>query len=134
MTTPTTDLPSPVATAERMLILDAIRGFALFGILMMNIEFFQRPIQALMLGFNSEQSGLDYAVAWLSFTFVQGKFYTLFSLLFGLVALWLTALVQPLVAAALSLWADGVVVALTDLWQAPGVSNLTKVPTQSSLS
>ena len=84
MTTPTTDLPSPVAPAERMLVLDAIRGFALFGILMMNIEFFQRPIQALMLGFNSEQSGLDYAVAWLSFTFVQGKFYTLFSLLFGL--------------------------------------------------
>ncbi|MDP4529532.1 DUF418 domain-containing protein [Alkalimonas delamerensis] len=84
MTTPTTDLPSPVAPAERMLILDAIRGFALFGILMMNIEFFQRPIQALMLGFNSEQSGLDYAVAWLSFTFIQGKFYTLFSLLFGL--------------------------------------------------
>ncbi len=84
MTTPTTDFPSPVAPAERMLILDAIRGFALFGILMMNIEFFQRPIQALMLGFNSEQSGLDYAVAWLSFTFIQGKFYTLFSLLFGL--------------------------------------------------
>ena len=84
MTTPTTALPSPVAPTERMLILDAIRGFALFGILMMNIEYFQRPIQALMLGFNSEQSGLDYAVAWLSFTFVQGKFYTLFSLLFGL--------------------------------------------------
>lgn len=84
MTTPTTALPSPVAPAERMLILDAIRGLALFGILMMNIEFFQRPIQALMLGFNSEQSGLDYAVAWLSFTFIQGKFYTLFSLLFGL--------------------------------------------------
>ncbi|SEA49705.1 DUF418 domain-containing protein [Alkalimonas amylolytica] len=84
MTTTTTTLPSPVAPAERMLILDVIRGFALFGILMMNIEYFQRPLQALMLGFNSEQSGLDYAVAWLSFTFVQGKFYTLFSLLFGL--------------------------------------------------
>ncbi|MCC5825470.1 DUF418 domain-containing protein [Alkalimonas sp.] len=84
MTTPTTALSGPVAPAERMVILDAIRGFALFGILMMNMEYFQRPIQALMLGFNSEQSGLDYAVAWLSFTFVQGKFYTLFSLLFGL--------------------------------------------------
>ncbi|MDP4537535.1 DUF418 domain-containing protein [Alkalimonas collagenimarina] len=84
MTTSTTALPSPVPPAERMVILDIIRGFALLGILLMNIEYFQRPLQALMLGFNSEQSGLDYAVAWLSFTFVQGKFYTLFSLLFGL--------------------------------------------------
>lgn len=83
MTISTTALPIPVPPAERMVILDSIRGFALLGILLMNIEYFQRPLQSLMLGFNSEQYGLDYTVAWFSFTFVEGKFYTLFSLLFG---------------------------------------------------
>lgn len=84
MTTPTNTPPTPVAPAKRMVILDVIRGFALLGILLMNIEFFQRALQSLMLGFNSDQSGLDYAVAWFSFSFIQGKFYTMFSLLFGL--------------------------------------------------
>lgn len=67
-----------------MVILDVIRGFALLGILLMNIEYFQRALQNLMLGFNSDQAGIDYAVAWFSFSFIQGKFYAMFSLLFGL--------------------------------------------------
>ncbi|GGD50847.1 DUF418 domain-containing protein [Lacimicrobium alkaliphilum] len=71
-------------SAERIVLLDALRGFALLGILLMNIEYFQRPLQAIMLGFDVRQQGADYAVAWFSFTFVQGKFYTLFSFLFGL--------------------------------------------------
>lgn len=77
-------ITSPTPAAERIHALDIIRGFALLGILLMNIEFFQRPLQAIMLGFNAEQSGLDYGVAWFSFAFIQGKFYTMFSLLFGL--------------------------------------------------
>ncbi|WP_168171482.1 DUF418 domain-containing protein [Lacimicrobium sp. SS2-24] len=83
MTETTTD-HTPVGENERIVLLDALRGFALLGILLMNIEFFQRPLQAIMLGFESDQQGLDYMVAWFSFTFVQGKFYTLFSFLFGL--------------------------------------------------
>ncbi|ALS97305.1 DUF418 domain-containing protein [Lacimicrobium alkaliphilum] len=74
----------PASSAERIVLLDAVRGFALLGILLMNIEYFQRPLQAIMLGFDTQQQGMDYAVAWFSFTFVQGKFYTLFSFLFGL--------------------------------------------------
>ena len=35
--------------AERIALLDALRGFALLGILLMNIEYFQRPLQAIML-------------------------------------------------------------------------------------
>lgn len=74
----------PVPPGERIHALDVIRGFALLGVLLMNIEYFQRPMQAIMLGFNTEQAGLDHAVAWFSFAFIQGKFYTMFSLLFGL--------------------------------------------------
>ena len=43
--------PQPTSAQERIQLLDVIRGFALFGILMMNIEFFQRPLVAVMFGF-----------------------------------------------------------------------------------
>jgi len=75
---------TPTAPQERSHLLDIIRGFALLGILLMNIEYFQRPLTAMMHGFNPEQAGLDYATAWGVYTFVQGKFYTMFSLLFGM--------------------------------------------------
>lgn len=74
----------PIAAGERVVVLDVIRGFALLGILLMNIEYFQRPLQAIMQGFDTSQQGIDYVVALFVFTFVQGKFYTMFSLLFGL--------------------------------------------------
>ncbi|WP_185960747.1 DUF418 domain-containing protein [Aliidiomarina halalkaliphila] len=79
-----TSTATPVQSAERMHVLDILRGFALFGILMMNIEYFQRPMQAIMLGFDQSQVGIDYAVGWFVYVFIQGKFYTLFSLLFGI--------------------------------------------------
>jgi uncharacterized protein len=74
----------PVGGTERLEILDIIRGFALLGVLLMNIEYFQRPLQAVLLGMDATPAGLDGTVTWFVFTFVQGKFYTLFSLLFGL--------------------------------------------------
>ncbi|MCA1799008.1 MAG: DUF418 domain-containing protein [Xanthomonadaceae bacterium] len=75
---------APLSPGERIHALDIIRGFALLGILLMNIEYFQRPMQAIVFGFDSTQAGIDHAVAWFSYAFVQGKFYTMFSLLFGL--------------------------------------------------
>ncbi len=77
-------VPGPIQPGERLHALDVVRGFALLGILLMNIEYFQRPMQAVMLGFNPDQVGLDYWTAWLVYVFVQGKFYTMFSLLFGM--------------------------------------------------
>lgn len=77
-------LTGPLPPAERIHALDIIRGFALLGILLMNIEYFQRPMQAIVFGFDGTQVGVDRAVAWFSYVFVQGKFYTMFSLLFGL--------------------------------------------------
>lgn len=80
----TTTIAQPTAPQARIQLLDIIRGFALLGILLMNIEYFQRPMLAMSQGFNNEVSGLDYATAWVVFVFVQGKFYTMFSLLFGI--------------------------------------------------
>jgi uncharacterized protein len=87
MTTDNTPPPltaTPIAASERIDVLDVIRGFALLGILLMNIEWFQRPIAALGLGMDPTQQGFDRVVGWFIFTFVQGKFYTMFSLLFGM--------------------------------------------------
>jgi uncharacterized protein len=74
---------TPIAPNQRISALDILRGFALIGILLMNIEWFNRPI--LSSGtFVVELSGLDHAVGWLIQCFVEGKFYKLFALLFGM--------------------------------------------------
>jgi len=75
---------APVLPSERIAILDVLRGFALLGIALMNIEFFTRPLQGVMLGLDPALSGIDYVVGWSIAAFVQGKFWTLFSLLFGM--------------------------------------------------
>jgi uncharacterized protein len=74
---------TPVAPDQRINALDILRGFALIGILLMNIEWFGRPISDLG-GFNAELTGLDHGVGWLIRCFVEGKFYKLFALLFGM--------------------------------------------------
>ena len=74
----------PIRSDERIQALDVIRGFALFGIFLMNIEWFNRPIAGLESGMPLHVSGIDYFVGWMIFTFVRGKFWTMFSLLFGM--------------------------------------------------
>lgn len=74
----------PVAAGERLTLLDALRGFALFGILLMNIETFVTPSLASMSGLDPDLEGADRIVDALVYFFVQGKFYILFSLLFGM--------------------------------------------------
>jgi uncharacterized membrane protein YeiB len=74
---------TPVAPEQRINALDILRGLAVIVILLMNIEWFGRPISELGV-FNAELTGLDHAVGWLIRCFVEGKFYKLFSLLFGM--------------------------------------------------
>lgn len=69
---------------ERIKVLDVIRGFALLGIFLMNIEYFNRPFQEFGLGISATTLGWDYIVARLTEIFVTGKFWVLFSLLFGM--------------------------------------------------
>ncbi|MDG1753228.1 MAG: DUF418 domain-containing protein [Thalassotalea sp.] len=74
---------NPIDNRSRIQVMDLLRGFALIGILFMNIEWFNRPISDL-LSFDFQLTGLDWAASWLVKVFVEGKFYKIFSLLFGM--------------------------------------------------
>lgn len=74
----------PVAPAERIATLDVLRGFALLGILLMNIEGFVGPLDEAMTGLNPLLRGADRVADAAVYLLVQGKFYTLFALLFGM--------------------------------------------------
>ena len=73
----------PVAASERIATLDVLRGFALFGILLMNMEAFSGPLDMSFTGIDPHWQGGDYWADAFVYIFVQGKFFTLFSLLFG---------------------------------------------------
>lgn len=75
----------PVAAAERIEALDVVRGFALLGIFLMNIEVFNRFFSDIFArGIPPEAKGLDWAATFFVNYFVQGKFWTIFSTLFGM--------------------------------------------------
>ncbi|MBN2548818.1 MAG: DUF418 domain-containing protein [Anaerolineales bacterium] len=80
--TPTAAI-QPVTSKERIDVIDITRGFALLGILLVNMETFRRPVYAYMSGLN-QPAGLDKLAAWLIAFFAEGKFFSLFSFLFGL--------------------------------------------------
>ena len=74
----------PIAPAERIEAIDVVRGFALIGIFFMNIEWFNRSFLEFNLGIPASAHGLDWAAAYFVNFFVAGKFWTIFSLLFGM--------------------------------------------------
>lgn len=77
------DIITPTASAERIHILDILRGFAIFGILAVNIggfataQFFPGYIFPVMPWYDTLAQNL------MTF-FAEGKFYSIFSFLFGL--------------------------------------------------
>ena len=73
----------PLDKNKRVYALDVLRGLALVGILLMNIEWFNRAIISLG-GHDTTLTGIDHAVGWLIRCFVEGKFYKLFALIFGM--------------------------------------------------
>ena len=73
----------PIAGPERIDMLDALRGFALFGILLMNLEAFTGPISQAITGIDARLAGADRWSDAFIYIFVQGKFWTLVSTLFG---------------------------------------------------
>ncbi|MEP7099423.1 MAG: DUF418 domain-containing protein [Burkholderiales bacterium] len=75
---------TPVATNQRIEALDVVRGFALLGIFLMNIEWFNRPVAAFSEGIPRDATGLNWLASWFVAYFVAGKFWTIFSLLFGM--------------------------------------------------
>ena len=81
-------MPQPTAaapTSERTELLDALRGFALFGVVVSNYAVFSywlflRPEQQAQL----PGASFDHAVEAVHGPLIEAKFYSLFSLLFGI--------------------------------------------------
>lgn len=74
----------PVAQSERIDILDILRGFAIFGILAVNISGFAAPAFMPGYAFPASAPWYDTLAKNGMLFFTEGKFYTIFSFLFGL--------------------------------------------------
>lgn len=74
----------PIPSHDRLDALDVLRGFALVGICIANVEFFNRPVAESGNGIPAGLHGLDWLVAFVVAYVVSGKFWTIFSLLFGM--------------------------------------------------
>jgi uncharacterized protein len=71
--------------ADRAHVLDALRGFAIFGILLANMQHFTGwamldPAARAALPMAGANRAVEFLIAW----FIDGKFYSIFSLLFGI--------------------------------------------------
>jgi uncharacterized protein len=77
------EIMSQVLRRTRIQDIDALRGFALLGIVVVNITFVASGFPIHVADDPAYQSALDQTVHWLSATFVDMKFYLLFSFLFG---------------------------------------------------
>ena len=75
---------APITSGDRIQALDSIRGFALLGILLMNIEGMVGPLMASISGVDPLLTGADRWVDTAIYLLVQGKFFPLFSMLFGM--------------------------------------------------
>jgi uncharacterized protein len=75
---------APVQSWERIEVLDVLRGFALFGILVVNMELFVHPVQSIVVPLFPNIPWHDRISTWLVRFLAEGKFYSLFSMLFGL--------------------------------------------------
>lgn len=73
----------PVGIAERIDVLDVLRGFALLGIAIVNIAPGGAPIYAMATDIELWTSPADHLASWLISFLAEGKFYPLFSFLFG---------------------------------------------------
>ncbi len=74
----------PVTKSERIRSLDILRGFAVLGILIMNIQSFSMPGAAYLNPMAyGDMTGINKWVWMLSHLFADQKFMTLFSVLFG---------------------------------------------------
>lgn len=75
---------APVAASERIQSIDVLRGFALLGILVMNIQAFAMPMAAYVNPTAyGDLEGINLWVWRLSHLFADMKFMSIFSMLFG---------------------------------------------------
>jgi len=92
----------PTQKQERLDLLDALRGFALCGILLANLEGFTGAY--LLTPAETAAQPMTRAVLFLINWFIEGKFYALFSMLFGMGFALQIARAQQAGATFLPLW------------------------------
>ncbi len=74
----------PVKVSERVHSLDILRGFAILGILVINIEFFAQPLAKLINpSVSNNFTGFNYYIWLLKEFLFFGKFWSIFAMLFG---------------------------------------------------
>lgn len=74
----------PVASRRRVAALDVARGVALLGIFVVNIQSFAEPFAAFMASEPETDDALTAVLFWVQKVLCEGKFYPLFSMLFGI--------------------------------------------------
>ena len=76
---------APVSATERIKTLDVLRGFALLGIFMVNMQFFAMPFMRALFDPSLADAPESEQAAWaIVKVFFEYKFISLFSLLFGI--------------------------------------------------
>jgi uncharacterized protein len=75
---------APISAHDRIEVLDVLRGFALLGILLVNMHFFALPFTSFAVEPHGYPDLPDRVSEWIIRFAAQAKFYTLFSFLFGL--------------------------------------------------
>ena len=80
----TQNIAGPMALQSRLVNIDIIRGIALLGILLMNIQAFSMNFSAYSNPTSfGDLTGVNFYVYYLSHVFADQKFMTIFSILFG---------------------------------------------------
>ena len=74
---------TPTKQEDRIIMLDILRGFAIFGILMVNMMWFNTPVASLISANSMWTAPADIATRFAIGFLFEGKFYLLFSMLFG---------------------------------------------------
>lgn len=75
---------SSTSTTNRVVGIDVARGFALLGILLVNAQFFGQPFgKVIQFPVPKDEGWLGQFAFWFTDIFCGGKFYPLFSILFG---------------------------------------------------
>jgi len=78
------DPSGPIADSSRLLGMDVARGFALLGIFLVNAAFFGMPFGEMYeTGAPVSEGWASQAAYWFTGVFCTGKFFPLFSILFG---------------------------------------------------
>ncbi len=80
---PIYEKPKPVTKADRIQTVDMVRGFALLGILMMNIPIFGIDRSVYKIVLEGSKANADYTTMAVVYTFFDGTMRGLFSMLFG---------------------------------------------------